>query len=289
MSKKLFFILLATNLIFLLWEIGHGGSGRPGAVDRGTSVKRLVLLKELKVLPRKRRFPSESLSLEPPSSARGGGAERREVAASAAQVESLNAEDIPKESNPKAEEEHPPSDAGEVIPASAVAACERIGLFASRPLAEEFLGRLNAEGIQGQIESDSVMETSGYWIMYPPADTLEHSRENYARFKAQGMDDLWLFEQGPWKGAISMGMFSAQSRAQAVARRLREQGMEVVVKPKQERREAYWVVPDHPFPASLVGYLMPEQPFQGCVIQSAAAEAVSAEDSRTASKAAELE
>lgn len=289
MSKKLFFVLLAANLIFLLWEIGHGGSGRSGMVNRVKPVKRLVLLKELKILPRKRRLPSEPLPLESPASRRGGLVERKEVLAGVAQGEPPNAEDVPEEPILEAEQEHPPVDTGEVVPANAVAVCERIGRFASRTLAEELLGRLTAEGIAGQIESDAVMENSGYWLMYPPVDTLEHARENFARFKARGMDDLWLFEQGAWKGAISMGMFSEQSRAQVVARRLREQGIEVEVKPKQELREVYWVVPDHPFPALLLDYLMPDQPFQDCVIQSVAAEAVSARDSGAASQAAELE
>ncbi len=248
-AKRLALLLLVINAIFFLWA-ESGRQTEPSVSPNGViaPVERLVLLDELPRPPEPglsapdlQSGPEPSAESGPPVRATGTGA-------------------APETSQ----------EAGE----QAGQQCYRIGPFANREAASEFASR---QRVQDQIEAESFFEVKGYWIMYPPAETLAGGRRNLERLQAMGLQDLWLFEQGPWQGAISLGMYAEQSRAEALAKRLRERGLEVKVMPKRQTLTRYWVRLDRAIhavwreemPAGLVA--MP------CQVQSESGDSTSAD------------
>ncbi|MCX8050179.1 MAG: SPOR domain-containing protein [Methylohalobius sp.] len=128
-------------------------------------------------------------------------------------------------------------EAGTFLTGEGRPACYQIGPFADRKAAEEFASRRR----ERQVEAEPYLQTVGYWIMYPPAKTLEAARRNLERLKAEGWQDLWLFEHGPWQGAISLGMYTDSKRAEGVVKRLKERGIAAKLMPKQKSITRYWV------------------------------------------------
>ncbi len=208
MSRRLFAILLAANLILLLWGMREPRSSGSGWASPGDSVAAsLVLLAE-------RPVPATAPQAEAPSS----------------------------------------SDAA---PASAKVAgsecCRCVGPFEDPAAAGNFAAQLHRIGIDVAVETAAATEVEGYWLMYPAAD-LSDARRNLRRLQALGFTDLWLFEGGPWRGTISLGLYSQWSRAEAVAERLRARGIDVAVLPRHRRVTAFWVrMRREPFPGWLTG------------------------------------
>ena len=102
--------------------------------------------------------------------------------------------------------------------------------------------------------------------MYPPKDSIESSRLALAELQDKGLRDLWLFETGPWKGAISLGVFETRKRAEIAARRLQKKGIEVKVMPMKRYRILHWIHVDRSIPMRLEKEL--KQKFPGLKIIS---------------------
>ncbi len=204
MSRRVFAILLAANLILLLWGMREPRSPGSGSLVPDTpAAPPLVLLTE-----------------RPPPMA------------------------------PPSEAAPPPA------PAKAAECCRCVGPFEDPAAAGNFAAQLHRLGIDVAVEAAPATTVAGYWLMYPAAD-MARARQNLRRLQAMGLTDLWLFEQGPWRGAISLGLYSEWSRAGAVAHRLRARGIDVAILPRHRRVAVFWVkMRREPFPgwsAALAG------------------------------------
>ncbi len=206
MSRRVFAILLAANLILLLWDMREPRPSGSGSLLPDTPVApTLVLLTE-------RPVPS----MPPPS----------EAGASPGVAPS---------------------------PTKAAGCCQCAGPFEDPAAAGNFAAQLHRIGIDVAVETAPAIAVEGYWLMYPAAD-MARARRNLRRLQALGLTDLWLFERGPWRGAVSLGLYSEWSRAEAVADRLRARGIDVAVLPRHRRVTAFWVrLRREPFPGWLSG------------------------------------
>ncbi|WP_022949599.1 hypothetical protein [Methylohalobius crimeensis] len=213
MARKLCWILVTANVIFFLWAY-YGRHGGPPTLSQVplAPVERLVLLNE--------RPPEGEYSDSVPSS-------RSETGTSSEEAQTAERES-------DSETEGDTDRTVDVDPR-----CYRIGPFARTEDADAFVEKA---GVKGRIEAEENASVEGFWLMYPPAETLSAGRRNLERLRTQGLQDLWLFEEGPWKGAISLGMYSQLSRAKTVSDQLRERGIEVTVMPRRKiTTTRYWV------------------------------------------------
>jgi len=275
MSKKLFFVLLAANFILFSWEVGRDRK-LPAVTAQGMEqVDRLLLLDELDDLPKKppplatRILPDRKSGN---TSTKDSGTEEHAQHEEAAEVITLAegmAGDMP---------DHPVFVPSETIHQSASRPCYRIGPFAERAQIDTFLARLEGTGIGGRIETTTVSLTSGYWIMTPTFASLADAEATVQRLKSKGFQDVWLFDRGPMKGVISLGLYSKKSRAEMVASRFRQQGVVVDVSPKKDSREELWIRFESEPPSDLLtGAPLPLQ-LQACDLQSDSVERTSVDD-----------
>ncbi len=75
-----------------------------------------------------------------------------------------------------------------------------------------------------QIEK-SINKKLRYLVYYPPAESVEQSKDTIQSFKRMGVNELWLFRRGALKGAISFGLFSQEGRALSLQKHLSAKGI----------------------------------------------------------------
>ena len=98
---------------------------------------------------------------------------------------------------------------------------------------------LQKNAIRSEIVVEKVVENAGYWAMYPPAADMKQARANVRFLKDKGVKDYWLFRKGSRKGAISLGMFKEQRRAERIKKEWAKRGVELEIKPHLVRRDRF--------------------------------------------------
>ncbi|BCX82995.1 hypothetical protein MIT9_P2586 [Methylomarinovum caldicuralii] len=203
MSRRLTYILLVANLLFFLWATyGRNTAPRQQAVS-GVPLERITLVDEVP------RAPRQAAETEPET----------EVPAAAPVTQGVK----PK---PRPPVRRSP--------------CYRLGPLDERAAAVRLLTQFLQLGLAARVVEEEAEEVTGYWLMYPPAADLATARRNLARLRQLGWKDLWLFERGRWRGAISLGLYTRRSRAEALAAQLRAQGVEVEILPRRARVRRFW-------------------------------------------------
>ncbi|BCX89945.1 hypothetical protein MIN45_P2319 [Methylomarinovum tepidoasis] len=212
MSRRLTYILLVANLLFFLWAT-YGRNAAPWQrVVSGVSLERIILVDE--VTRASRQIAEAESAAEAP--------------ATAPRTQGVNAESRPPVRKSQ---------------------CHRLGPLNGRKAAVRLLTQFLQLGLAARVAEEEAEEVTGYWLMYPPAADLATARRNLARLRQLGWKDLWLFERGRWRGAISLGLYAQRSRAEAMAAQLHAQGVEVEILPRQVRGRRFWLESaQEPFP-----------------------------------------
>ncbi len=127
------------------------------------------------------------------------------------------------------------------VPEPPPSICYRLGPVTALAPAEGLAGHLAQLGLDVVIHRRVVMQPKGYWVMLPPQASYAQARKRLQELKAAGISDLWLFHKGAYKNAISLGLYSRLSNAEAARSAAREKGVEAVVQPRQVQMEQYWL------------------------------------------------
>ncbi|HHJ39490.1 MAG: hypothetical protein AXA67_09245 [Methylothermaceae bacteria B42] len=247
LTNKVFLVLLILNSVVFLRELFVSSPESVRVVgDAGRPVERLVLIEELSEAPA-------------PATARE---EKKKPTKKKASASPKTVTKPRKEAQKQLKNKQSPQKKPKVI----LGGCYRIGPFQGLVTAHRVGEQLKSAGLNAKVKTKSVIETRGYWLMYPPKDSIESSRLALAELQDKGLRDLWLFETGPWKGAISLGVFDTRKRAEIAARRLRKKGIEVKVMPMKRYRILHWIHVDRSIPMRLEKEL--KQKFPGLKIIS---------------------
>ena len=118
--------------------------------------------------------------------------------------------------------------------------CGEIGPFRNRVQARRLEETFGVEGKTRVYRRPTMVDTS-YWVYRPPLEDRARAREEVARLKEAGIEDLWLMPDGEFRNAISLGLYSRREAAYAHAEMLRNKGFEVEVRPRQKEMERYWL------------------------------------------------
>ncbi len=252
LTNKVFLILLILNSIVFLRELFVSSPKSVRVVEEaGRPVERLVLIGELPETP-------ATIKEEKKKTA------KKKASATPEQVAKPRQKAKKQSKGKQTARKKAKSPAGD---------CYRVGPFQGLVTAHRVGEQLKSTGLNAHIQTKSVIETKGYWLMHPPKDSIESARLALAELRDKGLRDLWLFETGPWKGAISLGVYETRKRAEDAARRFRQKGIEVKVMPMKRYRILHWVYVDRSIPMRLEKELTQKFPGlkiipQSCRVQS---------------------
>jgi hypothetical protein len=108
---------------------------------------------------------------------------------------------------------------------AAAPACSEWGGFAvaEAPKAEQALAPLALGARLSQRRSE---ETAGWWVFIPPQGNRAAAMKKAAELKALGVDDYFVIqEDGNWRWAVSLGIFSSEDSARSRLEALRAKGV----------------------------------------------------------------
>lgn len=208
--RWIFITLLASNLLFLLWQ---------------------TLLRE------------EPVSTSAPQLAPAGGQaatiallhEARE------QAEPYDPGDLAWALQPAPADQEP--GAAEHTEASPDAAlwCDALGPFVGRDEGERLAGQLRGLGIDTELRPERVQLEGEYWAYVAPQPSLQAALNMSAELKKQGID-AYLISEGEQSNGLSLGIFRTATTAEYLQRRLQADGITVRIEAKSTDYEQFWVL-----------------------------------------------
>lgn len=118
----------------------------------------------------------------------------------------------------------------ENVSTSAANSCYKWGKFttASLPAAQEVVANL---GLAVEvIEESASNQDRRFWVYYPPLATLELAQSKADEIKRLGIEELYIVQDSQWRNAISFGLFSEETLANALLKELKAKGVRNALK-----------------------------------------------------------
>ena len=117
----------------------------------------------------------------------------------------------------------PPS--ARAAPTQAALKCFEWGSFSASdaPRAEKALEPL---ALGPRLAHRRIEETAAWWVFMPPQGSRAAALKKATELKARDIEDYFIVQdEGPWRWAVSLGVFRTEEAAQARLAALREQGV----------------------------------------------------------------
>ena len=267
--KKLFFLLLLVNTIFLLWEISPVSKPRLDSTTTGIDLQsqgasRIQLVGEIPVSSGNEvaentadnsKTEDQPLAMDTEISATQALISD-EVAESVADIISSAASEMLEQQisehlvqlDPRSRmaavewqiNGNSPSNAEQ--PVQPRRACYRLGPRFSRAQLAPLSNTVASRGMVTKITTEMADKATSFMVYYPAAETHELSRQNLDSLKSQGISDLWLINNGDRRGAISLGIFDRRERALILQNQMKEKGVQTRIQPSYSKRRGYFLV-----------------------------------------------
>lgn len=136
----------------------------------------------------------------------------------------------------------PPQPAAIAVPTS----CAEWGVFAGAEVARADAA-LAALGLPAGTTQRRVMEVDGYWVHMAPLKTKGEIDRKVGELKALGVTEFFVVtDAGPWRNAVSLGLFKNEDAAKSELERLRARGVRSAMITRRERflKQVVFVVSD---------------------------------------------
>jgi hypothetical protein len=91
----------------------------------------------------------------------------------------------------------------------------------------------------GTFESETALQNGGFWLVIKAKKSK--TEEIMAQLNTAGVMDVWIFDEGPLKGMISLGLYSDQGEAKKRKSSLNELGFNVEIRPRDIEVLVYWI------------------------------------------------
>lgn len=139
---------------------------------------------------------------------------------------------------PEAEPQPLPADLPER--AATTVLCVNLGVFNTRPEAEQLRQRLLALSIQSSVTSRDVSRAEDYWLVMPVQGGHAEAMQRLGQLQDAGVDSF-IITQGPLANNISLGVFSRADYALARQAQLEALGYETEVE-RQDKLDSEYLV-----------------------------------------------
>ncbi len=115
------------------------------------------------------------------------------------------------------------------------AACVEWGSFGGPDVARAD-GALAALALPAETLQRRVADIDGYWVHMPVMKTKPELDRKLAELKALGVADVYVVQDaGPWRNAVSLGLFKSEDAANAELERLRQRGVRSALVTRREK------------------------------------------------------
>lgn len=125
--------------------------------------------------------------------------------------------------------------------ADPVLVCGRIGPFSEEKAAQANRDALVAKGLSADIDRATEQVQKGYWVLIPALPSRAEGQEEVAKLREAGETDIWLFNKGPLKNAISLGLYAGEKNANRRSKQVNKLGFTSEVQPKISESTRYWL------------------------------------------------
>lgn len=120
--------------------------------------------------------------------------------------------------------------------------CYLVGNFVDESDAKELSKKLSSLVSGVSVVPSEVFEE--FWVVYPSSGDWNRSLLNAEQLKANGVTDLWLVPNGPYKGVISLGLFLTAESADKRLKELSDKLVEADVISRKKNRYGVKLVTD---------------------------------------------
>lgn len=115
------------------------------------------------------------------------------------------------------------------------AACVEWGAFGGPDVARADVA-LAALALPAEAVQRRVIDIDGYWVHMPVLKTKAEVDRKLGELKALGVTDFFVVQDaGPWRNAVSLGLFKSEDAANAELERLRQRGVRSAVVTRREK------------------------------------------------------
>jgi hypothetical protein len=114
------------------------------------------------------------------------------------------------------------------------AACLEWGNFAGPGAARAEMALAQLQLAPGQVER-AVVDAGGYWVHIPPLRSKSEADRKVRELRDLGVTEFFVVQDpGPWRNAISLGIFRSEEAAQAYLVRLKQQKVRSAIAARRE-------------------------------------------------------
>jgi hypothetical protein len=156
-----------------------------------------------------------------------------------------------------------------VTATAAPTACVEWGNFAGPNVAKAETALVQLELAPGQVER-VVTDAGGYWVYIPPLKTRSEADRKVRELMDLGVTEFFVVQDpGPWRNAISLGIFRTDESAQGFLAGLRQRGVRSAIAARREnflRQVAFYV--REPSEATIAQLLLIQQEFPGSEVRA---------------------
>jgi hypothetical protein len=268
--KFIFFVLISLNVVLFVWE--YFGHERPGSMSDAAlrriedpSIDRIVLVGESPAAKKSLGFVTNKGTPRKPDRPRSDqapeifGSVHQSLLVSIEQqsmslVEDLLESELTRQFNryqdgsPIDFRETPES--GSTIPAGETSSglavseklCYKLGPRISAASFSRIARDIKQSGPAPSVKSESVSIETGFMVLHPAAESFDASRANLKKLNDKGLRDLWMINDGPLRGSVSLGFFHTRERAEIMLKELEAKQIEARVEAKLSKKTAYFLV-----------------------------------------------
>lgn len=119
--------------------------------------------------------------------------------------------------------------------------CGRIGPYTDKATAEKHRDSSQHAGIFLDLLQTKEQIQKGYWVLIPALPNRREALQVVGRLKEAGVTDLWRFQKGPMRNAISLGWYSGPTNASSHSGNINKKGFNSEVTPRMVEQTRYWV------------------------------------------------
>ncbi len=118
--------------------------------------------------------------------------------------------------------------------------CTLVGPFPKLLRAEYFVEQLESLSVVSEIRSIVVSSEPGFWLHLTPEKSRRDALRRLSELQARGIDS-YVIPDGNLANGISLGMFSNKERAEAMEKRIEEQGYKPQLIDVPREQKELWV------------------------------------------------